>query len=101
MIKLERWAEAVRDYEVLRRELPRDNEVVESLQRAQVALKKSHGEDVHHSMKFGGEVEEISSLDKFKAAVCSLGKFLLPFFRNRVIYQSSSILQSIFTFVPN
>ncbi|XP_048328224.2 inactive TPR repeat-containing thioredoxin TTL3 isoform X1 [Ziziphus jujuba] len=77
--KLERWAEAVRDYEVLRRELPGDNEVAESLQRAQVALKKSYGEDVHHSMKFGGEVEEISSLDKFKAAACSLGVSVFHF----------------------
>lgn len=91
----------MRDYEVLRRELPGDNEVAESLQRAQVALKKSYGEDVHHSMKFGGEVEEISSLDKFKAAACSLGKFLLHFFRNRVVDQPCSILQPIFTFVPN
>ncbi|KAM3343364.1 TPR repeat-containing thioredoxin TTL1 [Capsicum galapagoense] len=40
--KLERWAEAVRDYEVLRRELPHDNDVTESLLHAQAELKKSH-----------------------------------------------------------
>ncbi|XP_057766430.1 TPR repeat-containing thioredoxin TTL1-like isoform X2 [Salvia miltiorrhiza] len=43
--KLERWSEAVRDYEVLRRELPDDKEVAESLFHAQVALKKSRGEE--------------------------------------------------------
>ncbi|KAL5571019.1 hypothetical protein UlMin_020616 [Ulmus minor] len=68
--KLERWAEAVRDYEVLRKELPGDNEVAESLHRAQVVLKKSYGENLHNK-KFDGQVEDISSLDKFKAAVSS------------------------------
>ncbi|GFP79615.1 tpr repeat-containing thioredoxin ttl1 [Phtheirospermum japonicum] len=57
--KLERWNEAVRDYEVLRRELPDNNEVAESLFHAQVALRKSRGEEVHN-MKFGGEVESVS-----------------------------------------
>uniref|UniRef100_A0A6N2NKK8 Thioredoxin domain-containing protein n=1 Tax=Salix viminalis TaxID=40686 RepID=A0A6N2NKK8_SALVM len=56
--KLERWADAVRDYEVLRRELPDYNGVAESLFHAQVALKKSRGEEVYN-MKFGGEVEEV------------------------------------------
>ncbi|GMN53971.1 hypothetical protein TIFTF001_023083 [Ficus carica] len=68
--KLERWAEAVRDYEVLRRERPGDSEVAESLHRAQVALKKSYGEGVHNK-KFDGEVEEVSSLDKFRAVISS------------------------------
>ncbi|EXB78105.1 Inactive TPR repeat-containing thioredoxin TTL3 [Morus notabilis] len=68
--RLDRWAEAVRDYEVLRRERPGDSEVAESLHRAQVALKKSCGEGVHNK-KFDGEVEEVSSLDKFKAAILS------------------------------
>jgi hypothetical protein len=64
----------VRDYEVLRKELPGDSEVAESLQRAQIALKKSCGEEVH-SVDFGGEVEEVSSLNKFKAAISSPGEF--------------------------
>ncbi|XP_060187752.1 TPR repeat-containing thioredoxin TTL1-like [Lycium barbarum] len=68
--KLERWAEAVRDYEVLKKELPYDNEVAESLFHAQVALKKSRGEDVHN-MKFGGEVELVSGLEQFRAAISS------------------------------
>lgn len=66
--QLERWEDAVRDYEVLRRELPDDNEVAESLFHAQVALKKSLGEEVTN-MKFGGEVEEVSDLEQFKAAI--------------------------------
>ncbi|KAL0399462.1 UNVERIFIED_CONTAM: TPR repeat-containing thioredoxin TTL1 [Sesamum radiatum] len=52
--KLERWSEAVRDYEALRRELPDDNEVAEALFHAQVALRKSRGEEVYN-MKFGGK----------------------------------------------
>ncbi|KAI3515562.1 hypothetical protein L1887_14462 [Cichorium endivia] len=42
--KLERWGEAVRDYEILRKELPGDNEVAESLSRAQEALRLTRGE---------------------------------------------------------
>lgn len=42
--KLERWGEAVRDYEILRKELPGDNEVAESLSRAQDALRLTRGE---------------------------------------------------------
>ncbi|KAM3697561.1 hypothetical protein ACB098_06G122500 [Castanea mollissima] len=76
--KLERWAEAMRDYEVLRRELPGDNEVAESLHRAQAALKKSCGLEVH-SMTFCGEVEEVSSLNKFKSATLSPGVSVIHF----------------------
>ncbi|GER29168.1 tetratricopeptide repeat-containing family protein [Striga asiatica] len=71
--KLERWSEAVRDYEVLRRELPDDNEVAESLFHAQVALRKSRGEEVYN-MKFGGEVESVSGLDQFRASILSSGE---------------------------
>ncbi|KAK1405088.1 Tetratricopetide-repeat thioredoxin-like 1 [Heracleum sosnowskyi] len=68
--KLERWVEAVRDYEVLRKELPNDNDVAEALFHAQVGLKKSRGEEVHN-MKFGGDVELVSGLDQFRAAISS------------------------------
>ncbi|KAF6176073.1 hypothetical protein GIB67_000167 [Kingdonia uniflora] len=70
--KLERWAESVRDYEVLRRELPGDNEVAEDLFHAQVALKKSRGEEVINT-KFGGEVVEIFGLGQFRTAISSPG----------------------------
>lgn len=76
--KLGRWSEAVRDYEALRKELPGDNEVAESFHNAQVALKKSRGEFATN-MKMHGEVEEFSSLEKFKAAISSPGVSLVHF----------------------
>ncbi|KAL1563773.1 TPR repeat-containing thioredoxin TTL1-like [Salvia divinorum] len=76
--KLERWSEAVRDYEVLRRELPDDNELAESLFHAQVALKKSLGEDVYN-MKFGGDVESVSGLEQFRATISSSGASVVHF----------------------
>ncbi|KAH9622419.1 hypothetical protein KSS87_001719 [Heliosperma pusillum] len=76
--KLERWAEAVRDYEALRRELPQDSEVAESLFHAQVALRKSRGEEVLN-MKFGGDVEEITGLDHFRATISSPGLSVVHF----------------------
>ncbi|KAI3695260.1 hypothetical protein L1987_78254 [Smallanthus sonchifolius] len=77
-VKLERWAESVRDYEVLRRELPDNNDIAESLFHAQVALKKSRGEEVYN-LKFGGEVELINNLEQFKAAVASTGASVVLF----------------------
>ena len=74
MLQLDKWAESVKDYEILRRELPNNNDIAESLFHAQVALKKSRGEDVNN-MKFGGEVELITDLEQFKAAVASTGLF--------------------------
>lgn len=60
----------MRDYEVLRRELPGDNEVSESLSQAQAALSKSQ-EEAHH-VKF--DVEEVSGVEQFKTAISSPGK---------------------------
>ncbi|KAK7405321.1 hypothetical protein VNO78_06543 [Psophocarpus tetragonolobus] len=76
--KLERWEEAVKDYEFLRRELPDNNEVAENLFHAQVALKKSRGEELHN-LKFGGEVEDISSLEQFRAAISLPGVSVVHF----------------------
>ncbi|CAH8391247.1 unnamed protein product [Eruca vesicaria subsp. sativa] len=70
--KLERWDEAVNDYETLRKELSYDREIAESLFHAQVALKRSRG-GVVLNMEFGCEVEEISSLQEFKAALTRPG----------------------------
>lgn len=75
-LQLERWAEVVKDYQALRRELPNDIEVAESLRQAQLALEKPRGV-VNGTTKFGVEVEEISVLDKFKAAIASAGNSLL------------------------
>ncbi|KAG9446595.1 hypothetical protein H6P81_012723 [Aristolochia fimbriata] len=76
--KLERWVDSVKDYEVLRKELPGDKEVAEALFHAQVALRKSRGEEVYN-MKFGGEVEEISGMDPFMAAISSPGVSVVHF----------------------
>ncbi|XP_076887764.1 TPR repeat-containing thioredoxin TTL1-like [Bidens hawaiensis] len=83
--KLDRWDESAKDYEILRRELPNNNGIAESLFHAQVALKKSRGEDVYN-MKFGGEVEVVTNLDQFKAAVASSGASV-------VLYKTLSDLQ--------
>nr|GMC48737.1 TPR repeat-containing thioredoxin TTL1-like [Ipomoea batatas] len=58
-LQLERWAEAVRDYEALRSEFPHDTKVAESLFHAQVALKKSRGKRF-----IAGNLVEIS-INKF------------------------------------
>ncbi|ERN13895.1 TPR repeat-containing thioredoxin TTL1 isoform X2 [Amborella trichopoda] len=76
--ELEKWAEAVRDYEILRKELPGDSSVAEALFHAQVALKKSRGEDVHN-MKFGGEVEAVSGREQFRAAISLPGVSVVHF----------------------
>ncbi|XP_062215133.1 TPR repeat-containing thioredoxin TTL1-like [Phragmites australis] len=70
--KLERWADCVRDYEVLRKELPSDKEVAEALFHAQIALKATRGEDVSN-MKFGGEVEIVTNVEQLCAAISSPG----------------------------
>ncbi|XP_021773775.1 TPR repeat-containing thioredoxin TTL1-like [Chenopodium quinoa] len=76
--KLEQWAEAVRDYEFLRKKLPQDTEVAEALFHAQVALKKSRGEEVFN-MKFGGDVEEILTFEQFRATISSPGVSVIHF----------------------
>ncbi|PKU67378.1 TPR repeat-containing thioredoxin TTL1 [Dendrobium catenatum] len=76
--KLERWVEAVRDYEVLRKELPTDTEVAEALFHSQVALKMSRGEEVSN-MKFGGEVEQITGLEQLQSAIALPGVSVVYF----------------------
>jgi hypothetical protein len=72
-VQLERWADCVRDYEVLRKELPSDKEVAEALFHAQIALKATRGEDVSN-MKFGGEVEIVTNVEQLRAAIGSPGE---------------------------
>ncbi|OAY71002.1 TPR repeat-containing thioredoxin TTL1, partial [Ananas comosus] len=76
--KIERWAECVRDYEVLSKELPGDIEVAEALFHAQVALKTSRGEEVSN-LKFGGEVEEITGIEQFQTAITLPGVSVVHF----------------------
>ncbi|KAJ0244730.1 TPR repeat-containing thioredoxin TTL2 [Hirschfeldia incana] len=78
--KLEKWDEAVSDYETLRKELSYDREIAESLFHAQVALKRSRG-GVVLNMEFGCEVEEISSLEEFKAALTRPGASVVLFMK--------------------
>ncbi|KAL3503133.1 hypothetical protein ACH5RR_037582 [Cinchona calisaya] len=100
--KLERWTEAVRDYEVLRRQLPHDNEVAESLFHAQVALKKSRGEEVSN-MQFGGEVELVSGLEQFRAAISSPGASVVHFLSSSNLHckQLSPVLDTLCAKYPS
>ncbi|KAL1821497.1 inactive TPR repeat-containing thioredoxin TTL3 [Daucus carota subsp. sativus] len=68
--KLEEWAAAVRDYEILRRELPGDSEVAESLSRAQDALMKLRRGDAYVKP---GDSSEFSGSDHFKGVMHSPG----------------------------
>ncbi|PKA49040.1 Inactive TPR repeat-containing thioredoxin TTL3 [Apostasia shenzhenica] len=100
--KLERWGEAVRDYEVLRNELPGNNEVAEELFHAQVALKLSRGEDVSN-MKFGGEVERITDLEQFHAAIALPGVSVVYFMSssNLQCFQTSPMVDTLCTRNPS
>ncbi|CAJ2660584.1 unnamed protein product [Trifolium pratense] len=75
--KLEIWAEVVKDYQALKHILPNDNDVADSLRRAVRALEKSRR--VVNGTKFGVEVEEITALDKFKAAIAYAGVSVVHF----------------------
>lgn len=72
----------------MRKEHPGDNEVAESLHHAQVALRKSCGEFTNN-MKLGGEVEEVSSLEKYKAAISSPGEMSLDIVLHVCLFSSA------------
>jgi hypothetical protein len=98
---MERWAESVKDYEVLRRELPGDTEVAEAYFHAQVALKSSRGEEVSN-LKFGGEVEAITGMDQFQMATSLPGLSywlvsLIFFFAGSVLVSCISLITHILT----
>ncbi|AEC10141.1 unnamed protein product [Arabidopsis thaliana] len=75
--KLGRWEDAVKDYEFLRRELPGDSEVAESLERAKTVLMNRSQES--KSLGFNNEVEAVSTLDKFKKSVALPGVSVFHF----------------------
>lgn len=79
LCQLELWAESVRDYEAVRKELPGDTEVAETLIRAQIALKTSFGENASN-LKFGGGIEKINSMDQLQAAISSPGQSVIVTF---------------------
>lgn len=93
--KLERWADCVRDYEVLRKELPSDKEVAEALFHAQIALKATRGEDVSN-MKFGGEVEIVTNVEQLRAAIGSPGVSVV-YFMSMMNQQCTQITPSVNT----
>jgi DnaJ family protein C protein 7 len=74
---LERWADSLKDYEDLKRELPGDEEVARALSEVQLGFKKSLGEKMNQ-MWYGGNVEDISSNDQFREAVSHSGTY--PYF---------------------
>ncbi|ONK81128.1 uncharacterized protein A4U43_C01F25600 [Asparagus officinalis] len=76
--KLERWAESVRDYEVLKNELPGDAKVAEALLQAQLALKKSRGFDTWN-VKSGEQIKVITGMDQFHAAITLPGVSVVHF----------------------
>ncbi|KAL6615584.1 hypothetical protein ACP70R_037854 [Stipagrostis hirtigluma subsp. patula] len=100
--KLERWADCVRDYEVLRKELPGDKEVAEALFHAQVALKATRGEDVSN-MKFGGEVEIVTNVEQLRAAIGSPGVSVVYFMSamNQQCRQITPSVNSLCTECPS
>lgn len=69
----------MKDYEVLRKELPGDSEVAEALLCAHEALKKSRGGEEVHGVKFG-RAEEVSANGRSKAMIHSTGKTCHPHF---------------------
>ncbi|ESQ52972.1 hypothetical protein EUTSA_v10016343mg [Eutrema salsugineum] len=75
--KLGRWEDAVRDYEFVRRELPGDSEVAESLERAKTALMNRSQES--KSLGCNNEVEAVLTVDKFKSAVTLPGVSVFHF----------------------
>ncbi|CAN8318070.1 unnamed protein product [Cochlearia groenlandica] len=75
--KLGRWEDAVRDYEFARKELPGDNDVAESLERAKTALVNLSLES--KSLGSNNEVEVVSTLDKFKSSVTLPGVSVFHF----------------------
>ncbi|KAI5075145.1 hypothetical protein GOP47_0009221 [Adiantum capillus-veneris] len=78
LTKLERWEDALHDYEALKREMPGNSDVDRALFDVQVAMKKSRGQEIR-GMKFGGDVEEVTSEEQFREAVGSAGLSVVQF----------------------
>lgn len=76
---------------MLRKELPGDKEVAESLFHAQVALKATRGEDVSN-MKFGGEVEVVTNAEQLHAATASPGELSFIFLATYLICIKLSLI---------
>lgn len=75
---MERWDKAVRDYERLRKEMPGDLTIAQTLYEVQVALKKARGEVVDE-VEHGGEVAEICSNEQLREAISQPGVYCVDF----------------------
>ncbi|GAB2284407.1 hypothetical protein Dimus_018861 [Dionaea muscipula] len=69
-LQLEKWAQAIQDYELLIQQCPDSQEYKEGLTKANVAWMKSQE----------GMVQEIISLDKFRNVTSAKGVFVVHFF---------------------
>ncbi|KAL6179871.1 hypothetical protein ACLB2K_046542 [Fragaria x ananassa] len=76
--KLERWGASVKDYEMLIRETPGDEEVGKALFESQIQLKRLHGEDIG-DMKFGLNLISIANNERFRHYVTSPGMSVVLF----------------------
>ncbi|KAJ4950657.1 hypothetical protein NE237_027489 [Protea cynaroides] len=76
--KLERWEAAIKEYEMLKREAPGNEEVGRALFEAQLQLKKQQGEDIQ-GMKFGADIIVVSSTDSFRHFITSSGMSVVLF----------------------
>lgn len=76
---MERWEAAIKDYEMLLKELPGNEDVCKALSEAQIQLKIMRGEDVQ-DFKLACNLINISSNDRFQHYVSSLGKSKFHYF---------------------
>ncbi|XP_050378024.1 TPR repeat-containing thioredoxin TTL1 isoform X2 [Argentina anserina] len=76
--KLERWGASIKDYELLIRKTPGDEEVGKALYEAQMQLKRLHGEDTGN-MKFGLNLISIPNNERFRHYVTSPGMSVVLF----------------------
>ncbi|KAI0515929.1 hypothetical protein KFK09_008600 [Dendrobium nobile] len=100
--KLEQWMEAVRDYEILRTELPTDTVVAEAYFHAEVALKASLGEEVS-DIKFGGEVEMMTGQKQLQETIALTGISVVYFLSasNHHCAQTTPIVEALCARYPS
>ncbi|KAJ1689978.1 hypothetical protein LUZ63_014133 [Rhynchospora breviuscula] len=99
--KLEKWAESVRDYEAAMKIFPENAKIVEALSHAQIALRKSQGEDVSRMIS-GTEVKDITSAEHFQESISESGASVVYFMEpsNAECNQISPFVNSLCTSFP-
>ena len=76
----------------MRRKIPGDVEVARALFDVQVAMKRSRGEEIN-DMKFGGEVEVVSSNDQFGKEITAPGNSSLHSFFYWSYFDHENVLE--------